>query len=39
MKFLIVGAVFNFLMLFFRCKEYPKPKEKEPEPAIELSSK
>ena len=39
MKFLIVGAVFNFLMLVFRCKEYPQPKEKKEEKAIELSDK
>ena len=43
MKFLIVGAVFNFLMLVFRCQEYPKQPEKkpekEPEKAIELSNK
>ena len=39
MKFLIVGACFNFLMLVFRCQEYPKPKDKKPEPAIELSNK
>jgi len=40
MKFLIVGCIFNFLMLFFRCKEYPpEQKEKKPEPAIELSNK
>jgi len=39
MKFLIVGCVFNFLMLFFRLKEYPKEPEKKPEPAIELSIK
>ena len=39
MKFLIVGAIFNFLMLVFRCKEYPQPKEKKEEPAIELSNK
>ena len=40
MKFLIVGCMFNFSMLFFRCKEYPpEQKEKKPEPAIELSNK
>ena len=39
MKFLIVGAIFNFLMLVFKCKEYPQPKEKKEEPAIELSNK
>ena len=39
MKFLIVGCVFNFLMLFFRLKEYPPEPEKKPEPAIELSNK
>ena len=39
MKFLIVGCFFNFLMLFFRLKEYPKEPEKKPEPAIELSNK
>ena len=39
MKFLCVGACFNFLMLVFRCQEYPKPQEKKPEPAIELSNK
>jgi hypothetical protein len=38
MKFLIVGCVFNFLMLFFRLKEYPPEPEKKPEPAIELSN-
>lgn len=39
MKFLIVGAVFNFLMLVFRCKEYPKKEEKKEEQVIELSNK
>ena len=43
MKFLLVGCVFNFLMLIFRCQEYPKQpekkQEKEPEKAIELSNK
>ena len=42
MKFLLVGCVFNFLMLIFRCQEYPKQpekkQEKEPEKAIELSN-
>lgn len=38
MKFLIVGAIFNFLMMIFRFKEYPPEKEK-PQPAIELSDK
>ena len=38
MRFLIVGAIFNFLMMVFRFKEYPPEKEK-PKPAIELSDK
>ena len=37
MRFLLVGVVFNFLMMVFRCKEYPQQKEKKPE--IELSEK
>ena len=40
MRFLLVGAFFNFLMLYFRCQEYPPdPKQKEEKPAIELSEK
>ena len=38
MRFLIVGCFFNFLMMFFRFKEYPPEKEK-PKEAIELSDK
>ena len=37
MRFLLVGAFFNFLMMIFRCKEY-KPK-KEEKKVIELSEK
>jgi F0F1-type ATP synthase assembly protein I len=37
MRFLIVGAIFNFLMMIFRYKEYPKKQEKKPE--IELIDK
>ena len=38
MRLLLVGAIFNFLMMVFRCKEYPVKKE-EKKPAIELSEK
>ena len=41
MRFLLVGVIFSFLMLIFRCKEYPSKKEekKVEAPAIELSEK
>ena len=40
MRFLLVGAFFNFLMMVFRCQEYPPDKkQKEEKPAIELSDK
>ena len=40
MRFLLVGTIFNFLMMVFRCKEYPKKEEeKQEKPAIELSDK
>ena len=41
MRFLIVGVIFSFLMLVFRCKEYPPDEEekKVEKPAIELSEK
>ena len=41
MRFLLVGVIFSFLMMVFRCKEYPPDKnEKEEEkPKIELSEK
>ena len=42
MRFLLVGVIFSFLMLVFRCKEYPdnkKVEKKEETPAIELSEK
>jgi len=38
MRFLLVGVIFSFLMMVFRCKEYP-PTNKEEKPAIELSDK
>ena len=38
MRFLLVGVIFNFFMVVFRCKEYPNKKEEE-KPAIELSEK
>ena len=38
MRFLLVGVIFNFFMVVFRCKEYPEKKEEE-KPAIELSEK
>ena len=37
MRFLLVGVIFNFFMMVFRCKEYPQKKEEKP--AIELSEK
>ena len=37
MRFLLVGVFFNFLMMVFRCKEYPQKKEEKQE--IELSEK
>ncbi len=40
MRFLLVGVFFNFLMMKFRCQEYPPDqKQKEEKPAIELSEK
>ena len=41
MRFLLIGVIFSFLMLIFRCKEYTnKRDEKKVEaPAIELSEK
>ena len=41
MRFLLVGVIFSFLMMVFRCKEYPKEKgKKEKEKTgIELSEK
>ena len=41
MRFLLVGAIFSFLMMVFRCKEYPKNKgeNKEEKPSIELIDK
>ena len=38
MKFLCLGAFFDFLMMVFKCMAYPK-KEPKPEPAVELTEK
>ena len=40
MKFLWLGAFFDFLMMVFKCMTYPKKEEPKPEtPVIELSDK
>ena len=41
MRFLLVGVIFSFLMMIFRCKEYKNIKEikKEEKPSIELTEK
>ena len=40
MRYLCLGAFFNFLMMVFKCKTYPpEPEKKKPEPAIELENK
>ena len=39
MKYLYLGAFFNFLMMVFKCKTYPDKKPKKEPPAIELSDK
>ena len=39
MKYLCLGAFFNFLMMVFKCMTYPDKKPKQEPPAIELSDK
>ena len=40
MRFLWLGAFFDFLMMVFKCMTYPKKEEPKPEaPAVELSEK
>lgn len=37
MRFLLVGVIFNFFIIIFKCKEYPQKKEEKP--VIELNEK